>query len=423
MSLARRLEDPGESGLQVAGNNHFKFLFVSSDKYPPFRVDVSVLFGKKLAGRGHEIDFVLQSDGPCVKAHEAFWSGCRVFVGPTDNGARMLHRARKNLMRIAHELCAVPLLRRGEYDFVLFKDLFFSAFLGFLAARSTGTKFFFWLSYPFPEASLFEAAQGVARYPLVYFLRGHIIGFLLYRLILPHADHVFVQSEKMLKDLAANGVPEERMTPVPMGVEVGEIPFFGYESRLDAAQGEKTLVYLGTLLKVRRIDFLIRVLSKVLDKAPKAKLVFVGAGEDPSDEELILKEARRLGIEDAVTITGFLPQHRAWEYISKADVCLSPFYPSPILDSTSPTKLIEYMGMGKAVVANDHPEQKQVLAQSGGGLCVPYDEDAFSEAILYLLDRPQVAAEMGRRGRAYVESHRDYEIIADKLVRRIGSVL
>jgi glycosyltransferase involved in cell wall biosynthesis len=109
--------------------------------------------------------------------------------------------------------------------------------------------------------------------------------------------------------------------------------------------------------------------------------------------------------------------------VAQADVCLSPLYPTPILNAGSPTKLIEYMGMGKAVVANDHPEQKLVLAQSGGGLCVPYDEDAFAEAVLYLLDRPQVAADMGRRGRAYVELHRDYEVIATQVEAQIVKVL
>ncbi len=42
-----------------------------------------------------------------------------------------------------------------------------------------------------------------------------------------------------------------------------------------------------------------------------------------------------------------------------------------ILRAASPTKLVEYMAMGKAVVANDHPEQKRVIEESGAGYCVP----------------------------------------------------
>jgi glycosyltransferase involved in cell wall biosynthesis len=138
---------------------------------------------------------------------------------------------------------------------------------------------------------------------------------------------------------------------------------------------------------------------------------------------MLWEEAKRLEIQDAVVITGFLPRHEAWDFVRRADVCVSPFFPTPILNSTSPTKLIEYMAMGKAVVANEHPEQRTVLAESGAGLCVPYEEDAFSEAILYLLDHPQEAEEMGNRGRAYVESRRDYEFIAEMVHSRLCDLL
>jgi glycosyltransferase involved in cell wall biosynthesis len=98
---------------------------------------------------------------------------------------------------------------------------------------------------------------------------------------------------------------------------------------------------------------------------------------------------------------------------------VSPFFPSPILNSTSPTKVVEYMLMGRAVVANDHPEQRLVIDQSGGGLCVPYDEAAFAQAIVRLLDSPQLAQEMGERGRRYVIEHRAYHAIADLVEREM----
>jgi glycosyltransferase involved in cell wall biosynthesis len=105
--------------------------------------------------------------------------------------------------------------------------------------------------------------------------------------------------------------------------------------------------------------------------------------------------------------------------VQEADVCVSPFFPTPVLNSTSPTKLIEYLAMGKSVVANDHPEQRLVMAESGGGYCVPYDEQAFADAIVRLLREPQVAQDMGRRGREYVMKHRSYEVVADIVEQRL----
>jgi glycosyltransferase involved in cell wall biosynthesis len=186
--------------------------------------------------------------------------------------------------------------------------------------------------------------------------------------------------------------------------------------------GERCFLYLGTLMKVRRLDFLIRVLAKVREEIPDAKLYLVGRGEDPTDEELLVQEARRLGVIDSVVFVGHRPQAEAWRYVYEADVCVSPFYPIPILNSTSPTKLVEYMAAGKAVVANDHPEQRLVIEESGAGYCVPWEETAFARAIVQVLASPEQAKAMGEKGRAYVVQHRTYNVIADSVERELMRV-
>jgi glycosyltransferase involved in cell wall biosynthesis len=167
------------------------------------------------------------------------------------------------------------------------------------------------------------------------------------------------------------------------------------------------------------MDFMIRVLAQVLVQVSGARLYFVGRGNDSADEQLLHDEAQRLKVLSSVVFVGQLPQAEALQYVREADVCVSPFHPTPVLNSTSPTKLIEYMAMGKAVVANDHPEQSLVLAASGGGYCVRYDEQAFADAVVKLLRSPQEARAMGQRGREYVLKHRSYDVIADIVERRL----
>lgn len=389
-----------------------KLIFISSDRYVPFRVDVVTLFAQEMVARGYAIDWLLQSDTPCAESYKVQWGGGTVWVGRTDMGTGRLARLKKNVLAIVNEWSVFRHVRETRYDCILVKDKFIAALLSLVAGKINRTPVVYWLSWPFPEESLLLAKEGTARYPVFYLLRGMIFRFLLYKVIVPRSCHVFVQSEQMKKDVAAMGVPLDKLTPVPMGVDLQRIPYSEAVSAGEAS-ARPTLLYLGTLIKVRRLDFVVRVLALVKKEVPDVRLLFVGDGDDASDRAILEAEVVRCGVEEAVEFTGFLPMDVAWKLVSAADVCLSPFYPTPILNSTSPTKLIEYMAMARPVVANDHPEQKLVLNESGAGLCVPWDESAFAMAIVTLLRAPAMAAEMGMKGRRYVERARDYRRIAE----------
>lgn len=400
-------------------------MILAEDKFPPFRVDVATLFGSKLAGMNYRIDWILQSEADCAKAYRVEWGGGEALVAATDNGLCRVNRLKKHLLKFINELRLCRLSRRNRYQIIQVKDDFIPALLAIPAARLTGAKFVYWLSYPLPESDIYQARSGTARYPMLYLIRGTVYKFLLYKIILPAAVHVFVQSEQMKKDVAGMGINLKKITAVPMGVEIEKIPYQQTDPGVQLnshAGAEKIILYLGTLLKMRRLDFLLNVLAQVLEKEETARLYFVGDGEDPTDRFFLQEKAKELNIEDHVVFTGFLPMAEAWEYVRRAEVCVSPFYPTFILNSTSPTKLIEYMAMGKPVVANDHPEQSLVISESNGGLCVPYEVGAFADAILAILRNPAMGAAMGENGRRYVTEHRTYDVIAQAVHQKYQQI-
>jgi glycosyltransferase involved in cell wall biosynthesis len=347
-----------------------------------------------------------------------------VWVGATDLGQTLSSRIRKHLLGIANDCRLFSRLRNGSYDAIEVKDKFLSGVLAVIASRLFRTRYIYWLSYPLPEHYLLCAEDGTARYPLLYRIRGLAFKILLYRLLLPAADHVFVQSEQMRSDIAAQGVPAGKMTAVPMGVNAqlcnSAEPS---QDREVIAGGVPSVLYLGTLSKVRRLDFLIRAFARVRTSVPAARLYMVGRGDHPADESFLEAEVSRLNLQSAVVFVGQLPQVQALRFVREADVCVSPFYPTAILKSTSPTKLVEYMAMGKAVVANDHPEQKRVIEESGAGYCVPYEEQPFADAIVKLLEDPEAARSMGQRGRRYVLEHRTYETIAAAVEKQLLAIV
>jgi glycosyltransferase involved in cell wall biosynthesis len=397
-----------------------RLLIVSSDTFPPTRVDLLVLFGVNMAERGHEIDLLLQSEAACPHAYVTNWRGGRAWVGATDFGHSLLRRIRKHVLGIANDLRLFSRLRRGGYDAVEVKDKFLSGILALLGRRLFHTRFIYWLSYPFPEHYLLLAEDRTASYRLLWKVRGLAFKWLLYRLLLPAADHIFVQSEQMRVDVAAHGIPANKMTAVPMGVslELCSLPDLSENRRL-LPPGVPCLLYLGALNEVRRLDFLIRVFAEVKAAVPSALLYLVGKGYRPDDEAGLKKEVARLKLQAAVVFVGQLPQAEALAYVQEADVCTSPLFPTPVMRPSSPTKLVEYMALGKAVVANDLPEQQRLIEESGGGICCAYAEQPFAAAIVSLLADRDKARLMGQRGRQYAIKHCSYGVIADKVEQRL----
>ncbi len=297
------------------------------------------------------------------------------------------------------------------YDVIQVRDKFLAGLLGLYSARLRGIPFVYWLSYPFPEARLLDAEEGRSAHPWYTRLASRCSAALLYRVILPAADHVFVQSEQMKRDVLRPGFNAAKFTSVPMGIPDDDLP-----QDFDTKTADGSLIlYLGTLARVRRLEILLQAMAQVTRDLPDARLVFVGEGDVRADRAFLEAETDHLRLRHCVTFAGQVGRQEALNWVRRAAVCLSPFYPSFVLRSASPTKLIEYMALSKVVVANDHPEQAQVIRDSGGGLCIPWSAADFTSAILRLLKDPDLAQEMGYKGRAWVEAHRRYTVIADQL--------
>lgn len=399
-----------------------KLLYVVEDRYPPFRVDVAHLFGECMPALGHDVQWLMRIDRPDGPAERTVtWRGQTVHLIDTRGRPGIVGRFVRLWRELAGWFRVFSLARRHRYDVIQVRDLYFAGLLGWLAARLSGAKFCFWMSYPFPESKIARAREGQTRHRFAYYLKGYAGGFLLYKVLLRVADHAFVQSEQMKQDVMGYGVPGGRMEPVLMAVPdalVRDDP----PARLPDPVKPR-LLYVGTLVAPRRLDMLVRMLARVRERIPGAELWLVGAGENADDEIPIRSEIARLGLQDAVHMTGMLPMTEAWRHVADADICLSPFYPTFILRSTSPTKLIEYLAMGKVVVANDHPEQTQVMRDSGCGATVPWGEQEFADEICRLLADPAAAAARAAKGPAWVRGRRTYSVVAAQVDRAYRELL
>jgi glycosyltransferase involved in cell wall biosynthesis len=398
-----------------------RLLFATIEPCPTFRPDVAALFGKFLPRLGVATDIVAErgnTDG------EVRWGGGEALL-VSSRGAR----PGKYLANMAHYLRALFGADRRRYHAIQVRDMPLVALLGLVAARLKRLPFFYWMSFPAPEGQIMLArkrglSMGLAAYLFPLLWRGWFYHFVLYRIVLPLADHVFVQSERMRDDLAARGISPAKLTPVVMGVDLER----SVPERITAAEeprlmGKRVLVYLGTLARGRQIEILFDVLRRVRERYADALLVLVGEAEDQAQERWLRSRARDAGVADAVLFTGWLPIEEGWRYVRAAEVGLAPYPRGSLLDSGSPTKVIEYLALGVPVVANDNPDQERVLRDGGGGLCVQLDAAQFADAICTLLADAPLRQAMAARGQTYVRAARGYHVLAKQVADKYAELL
>jgi glycosyltransferase involved in cell wall biosynthesis len=391
-----------------------RLLFLTAETCPTFRADVNVLFGKYLPRHGVYSDIVAGRT-PGAKGNVQ-WGGGEAFLCNVEGGA-----AKKHIKTLWHGIRHLFRADRSRYQAIQVRDMPILAAFGLLAARFKGLPFFYWMSYPKPEGEISRAQErglsaGVMKF-LFPWVSGRIGKLLLYHVVLPHSDHVFVQSERMLEDMVGLGVTSGKMTPVPMGVDLEDIQPNELRPIDDPALvGRRVLVYLGTQDRPRCIETLFDMLALVKKKVPGVLLVLVGDTEDDMHRNWLRQQSVKAGVADNVQWTGWLPIKEGWRYIMASEVGLSPFPRGFLLDSASPTKVPEYLALGIPVVCNDNPDQEHVIDRSGAGLCVPYTAERFANAVVSILNMDaEHRKSMSDGGKRYVTHNRDYSMLGEGL--------
>jgi len=394
--------------------------YIVRDPLPPRRADVSTLFGSELPRHGVHAELVGQAGADADAAGSAEAAGMHV-VGSLGS------RSAAWLSPFWDLLGLLRAWRRKRPGCIQVRDKIASAFCAWLAARLLGLPFVYWMSFPIVEG--FEVrrdairARGRGALWLAHALRAGASHLLLYRLLLPRADHVFVQSEAMRAWLAGRGIDAARMTAVPMGVDSALFERSAIAPSTDPRlDGRRVLLYLGSVAQSRQSGFLLDLAMLLRARRPEVLLVIAGDAPSPDEMAWMRREIASLQLGEHVLLTGWLPQREALGYALRAEVGLSPIPRGVLFDVSSPTKLVEYLALGIPSVANDIPDQALVIEASGAGLCVPMQAPAFAEAALRLLDDPALAAALAARGPPWVRANRSYAILGRKVAQAYGAI-
>jgi len=402
-----------------------RMLFVAPDDYPAYRVDLTELFSRHLVGRGLSIDWSLYRADQGEAGIEV--RGRERFLLPAKLPGGALRKLRNRLSTGAVRWRLVWRTLRGDYDLVQVRDYTFWGIPFLVAARLAGKPFVYWMSYPVLDSRWRLAIRPYRPVSLAgraaRFLHAGL-GKLVYYHFLRRADHVVVQSKRMREKLEERGIPRGLMTPVEMGVTTER---FNPQSVTPANDprlaGHKVIGYTCSELFGDPFDTALKALAHVRADGHDAVMVALGAVAD-HERETIGDKLAMLGIpEYALICTGRLPLPEMLTYIKASNVCISPIQPIEEHEVATPTKLVEYLAMGRPVVASVHYDQSDVVNSSGAGLITVFSGQGMGEGLSRILADPEWGEEMGARGPAWVKANRDYVRLADRVERLFATAL
>jgi glycosyltransferase involved in cell wall biosynthesis len=402
------------------GVNRITILMVMRDTLPPKRPDVLSLFGSNIVKSGINTLLVGQFSDP---KEILPWCGGETYGLGRSKGMLMGF-----FIPFFDFFSIIKAFRKSTVTFLQVRDKIASGIVGCVVAKIANVPFIYWMSFPIVEGYESRAESvGLQKGSVIWVankIRALLSRFFFYRLVLPFADHIFVQSEAMRDWLTKKGVANTRMTAVPMGVDTSllqrKLIVPSTDVRLD---GRRVITYVGVLAKARNSEFLLDLVLALKESEPTILLVLAGDAASDDERQWIREEIAQRKLASHVLLTGWLSQDKALQYAVRAEVGLSPIPRGELFDVSSPTKLVEYLALGLPGVANDIPDQKLVIERSGAGLCVPMEIDAFRDAVLLLLRDPELHKRCAELGPGFVLAERSYETLAKGVAQTYRSIL
>ncbi len=263
-----------------------------------------------------------------------------------------------------------------------------------------------------------ERHWGSGRVPLVKTLAA------LERRNLLDASLIVVVSQPLKEQLEEAGIEPDRVLVNPNGVDVRALADARahspeqWRSQTNMAQAP-TVGFVGTFGLWHGVKLLPELIERVATHRDDARWVLIGDG--PLHAE-VAADVERRGLSRLVRLTGLVAHPQAVELLAACDICVSPHVPNPDGSAFfgSPTKLFEYMGLGRAIVASDLDQIGEVLEDGRTALLTPPgDVPAAAAAVVRLLDDEALRAQLGRAALERAVAHHSWDAHVGRILQAL----
>jgi glycosyltransferase involved in cell wall biosynthesis len=205
-------------------------------------------------------------------------------------------------------------------------------------------------------------------------------------------------------------IPTDKIRVIHNGVDIKKFQPALDKRKVKAELGfnpdDLLILSVGRLYARKGLFTLIESMPPIMKRFKNAKFVVSGKGQSDEMHKLIAY-AEKLGVKDKLIFTGYYPDKKLPMLYQAADVfAFSTFY------EHHPFAILEALATGLPVVTTWVGGIPETIESGKNGFLVePFNVKQFSDKILYLLEHPAVAAEMGKLARKTIVEQYDWRIV------------
>jgi glycosyltransferase involved in cell wall biosynthesis len=336
-----------------------------------------------LGAQGHEVVLV----GPPGLTRTSFGGSSRLI----DGIKHLLPGVAFELLEVAYNAKAFFRLRaavRAHKPDVIYERFSLFLFAGVWMRRLSGLPLLLEVNSPLYEER--AANDG---------LKLHRLGRWAQRMVWNNADFVLAVTHVLARTVAEYGVPPQQIAVIPNGINPER---FGNPPGNEAAKralGLQQKIVLGFAGFVRDWNATHRIVDFIAEHGSEYNLHFLMVGDGPAREPL-LKHAESRNVSSRVTITGIVGRNDMSRYLAAFDIAVLP----GVTPYSSPLKLLEYMYLGRAIVAPNTDNIREILTDGHDAILFdPGGASAMEEALLRLCGDDTLRARLGQQARRTID--------------------
>lgn len=252
-------------------------------------------------------------------------------------------------------------------------------------------------------------AKKILKKRYIVYCRGSEVYFpwqfkdLISKVVFANASAVIALTKHMKMELRKNYNVE--IFVIPNGIDLKK--FLNIQKEDTTSNGEKIVLYVGSLRPVKGVKYLIEAMRIVIKNKPDTKLVIVGDGTEREQLEMLV---RSLKLGRYIKFVGMVPNENVPEYMISSDI-----FVLPSLSEGFPNVILEAMASGLPIICTEVGGMREIIKEGENGFMVSTKNiEELSEKVLMLLQDDELRKNISKNNKIAVKKY-DLENVVERI--------